>query len=50
MRYVTVRLQLGFGQSETVHKVIDVDLGKFMAVNILERLTRVSEDAWRQLL
>ena len=42
MRYVTVG-QLGSGQSVTVHKTIDVDSGKFMAVKILEQPTRASK-------
>jgi hypothetical protein len=52
MRYVTVvGGKLGSGQFGTVHKAIDVDLGKFMAVKILERPTRASkQEDWRQSL
>jgi hypothetical protein len=51
MRYVTVGPQLGSGQFGTVHKAIDVDSGKFMAVKILQRPTRASKlEDWKQSL
>ncbi|KAN0073555.1 hypothetical protein V8E54_008775, partial [Elaphomyces granulatus] len=52
MRYVpVVGGKLGSGQFGTVHKAIDVDSGKFMAVKILERPTRASkQEDWRQSL
>jgi hypothetical protein len=52
MRYVKVEGgNLGSGQFGTVHKAIDVDSGKFMAVKILERPTRASkQEEWRQSL
>jgi serine/threonine protein kinase len=37
MRYVEVGDPLGSGQFGTVHKAIDVDSGKFMAVKKIER-------------
>jgi hypothetical protein len=41
MKYVkVVEGKLGSGQFRTVHKAINVDSGKFMAVKILERPTR----------
>ncbi|KAI9777857.1 MAG: hypothetical protein M1839_008534 [Geoglossum umbratile] len=47
-RYVTVGGRLGSGAYGTVHKAIGVDLGKFMAVKILERPTRASkQEDWR---
>ncbi len=36
MRYVPVGDPLGSGQFGIVHKAIDVDTGKFMAVKIIE--------------
>ncbi|KAH8598558.1 kinase-like domain-containing protein [Bisporella sp. PMI_857] len=50
MRYViVVGGKLGSGQFGTVHKAIDVDSGKFMAVKILERPTSVSkQEDWRK--
>jgi hypothetical protein len=51
MRYVKAGPKLGSGQFGTVHKAIDVDSGKFMAVKILERPTRASkQEDWRQSL
>ncbi|KAF2258233.1 kinase-like protein [Lojkania enalia] len=51
MRYLTVGPKLGSGQFGTVHKAIDVDSGKLMAVKILVRPTRASEqEDWRQSL
>ena len=51
MRYVKVGPKLGSGQFAAVHKAIDVDSGKFMAVKILERPTRASkQEDWRQSL
>jgi hypothetical protein len=52
MRYVkVVGGKLGSGQFGTVHKAIDVDSGKFMAVKILERPTRASkQEEWKQSL
>jgi hypothetical protein len=49
MRYVkVVGGKLGSGQFRTVHKAIDVDSGKFMAVKILEQPTRKSkQEEWR---
>jgi serine/threonine protein kinase len=43
MRYVKVLPKLGSRQFGEVYKAIDVDLGKFMAVKILERPTRASK-------
>ena len=40
MRYVKVGPKLGSGQFGTIHKAINVDSGKFMAVEILEQPTR----------
>jgi hypothetical protein len=42
MRYVKCN-ELGSGQYGVVHKAIDVDLGKFMAVKIMRRPTRISK-------
>ena len=43
--------KLGSGQFGEVYKAIDIDSGKFMAVKILERSTRVlKQEDWRQLL
>lgn len=51
MRYVKVGPKLGSGQFGTVHKAIDVDSGKFLAVKILERPERASKQKdWRQSL
>ncbi len=51
MRYVKVGGALGSGQFGTVHKAIDVDSGKFMAVKILQRPTRASKiEDWKQSL
>ena len=52
MRYVKVEGgNLGSGQFETVHKVIDVDSGKLMAVKILKRPARASkQEDWRHSL
>jgi hypothetical protein len=51
MRYMKVGPKLGSGQFGTVHKAIDVDSGKFMAVKILERPTTASkQEEWRQSL
>jgi serine/threonine protein kinase len=49
MRYVkVVGGKLGSGQFGTVHKAIDVDSRKFMAVKILEQPTRKSkQEEWR---
>lgn len=48
MRYVKGEM-LGSGQFGEVRKAIDVDSGKFMAVKILERPTRVSkQEDWRK--
>jgi hypothetical protein len=52
MRYVKVH-QLGSGQFGNVHKAIDVDSGKFMAVKIIERPVNASEkehEEWRTSL
>lgn len=47
MRYV-VRGMLGSGQYGEVHKAIDVDSGKFMAVKILEQPSRKSkQEDWK---
>jgi hypothetical protein len=35
-----IRLKLGFRQFRIIYKAIDVDLGKFIAIKILERLIR----------
>jgi hypothetical protein len=44
MRYVkVVRDPLGSRQFGTVYKAIDVDLGKFMAVKIMQRPARISK-------
>ena len=43
MRYVTIGDRLGSRTYGTVYKAIDVDLGKFMAVKILERPMRASK-------
>jgi serine/threonine protein kinase len=49
MRYMKVGGKLGSGQFGTVHKAIDVDSGKFMAVKILERPIRASkQEDWRE--
>ncbi|KAG9238481.1 hypothetical protein BJ875DRAFT_511689 [Amylocarpus encephaloides] len=51
MRYGTVGGQLGSGEFGTVHKAIDVDRGKFVAVKILKRPTRASkQEGWLQSL
>ena len=50
MRYVKVGGELGSGQFGTVHKAIDVDSGKLMAVKILHRPTRASEEVWKRAL
>jgi serine/threonine protein kinase len=52
MRYVlAVGGKLGSGQFGTVYKAIDVDLGKFMAVKILEQPLRKSkQENWRIVL
>jgi serine/threonine protein kinase len=51
MRYVPVGPPLGSGQFGTVYKAIDVDSGKFMAVKIVERPEKLSQqEAWRKLL
>lgn len=52
MRYVTVvGGKLGSGQFGTVHKAIDLDSGKFMAVKILEQPARKSkQEVWKQSL
>ncbi len=51
MRYVPVGPPLGSGQFGTVYKAIDVDSGKFMAVKIVERPEKISQqEAWRKLL
>lgn len=51
MRYVTRGRKLGSGTFGTVHKAIDVDSGKFMAVKILERPMGVlKQEGWRQSL
>jgi serine/threonine protein kinase len=49
VRYVkVVGGKLGSGQFGTVHKAIDVDSGKVMAVKILEQPTRKSkQEEWR---
>jgi serine/threonine protein kinase len=52
MRYVEVH-QLGSGQYGAVHKAIDVDLGKFMAVKIIERpvnALKKEHEEWRKSL
>ena len=47
MRYVKVAGgRLGSGKFGTVHKAIDVDSGRFMAVKILERPTRASKQEY----
>ena len=47
MRYVKVGM-LGSGQFGEVHKAIDVDLGKFMAVKIMQRPAGISkQEDWR---
>jgi hypothetical protein len=51
MRYVTVGPKLGSGQFGTVHKAIDVDSGKFMAVKILVQPSGASkQEDWKQSL
>jgi len=51
IRYVKVGPELGSGQFGTVHKAIDVDSGKVMAVKILEQPTTASrQEHWRQSL
>jgi len=51
MRYVLRGGALGSGQYSTVHKVIDVDSGKFMAVKTLHQPTRLSKhEDWRKSL
>ena len=51
MRYMTVGPQLGSGQFRTVHKAIDADSGKLIAVKILVQPTRASRQKdWRQSL
>jgi hypothetical protein len=48
MRYEKVGDPLGSGQFGTVHKCIDADSGKFMAVKILKRPARISkQEEWR---
>ena len=50
MRYM-VGGMLGSRQFGTIHKAIDVDSGKFMAIKILERPTRaLKQEDWRQSL
>jgi hypothetical protein len=52
MRYVKVH-PLGSGQFGAVHKAIDVDSGKFMAVKIIERPVNASKkehEEWRKSL
>lgn len=51
MRYVPVGDPLGSVQFGTVHKVIDVDTGNFMAIKIIERPARASKQEhkeWRK--
>jgi serine/threonine protein kinase len=43
MRYVKVLPKLGSGQFREVYKAIDVNSGKFIAIKILEQLTRASK-------
>ncbi|OAA35516.1 Protein kinase-like domain protein [Metarhizium rileyi] len=43
MRYTIIGKQLGSGQFGVVHKAIDADKGKFMAVKILKQPTGASE-------
>ena len=51
MRYVTIGDRLGSGQFGDVYKVVDVDSWKFMAVKILRRPARISEQGeWRKTL
>ena len=52
MRYVRAEgSMLGSGQFGEVHKAIDVDLGKFMAVKILRRPTKPSkQEEWKMSL
>jgi hypothetical protein len=52
MRYVKIH-RLGSGQFGAVHKAIDVDSGKLMAVKILERPVNASkkeQEEWRKSL
>jgi len=52
MRYVNIH-RLGSGQFGAVYKAIDVDLGKFMAVKIIERPVNASkkeQEEWRRSL
>jgi hypothetical protein len=41
---------LGSGQFGTVHKCIDVDSGKFMAIKVLTRPRWISEQGWGEEL
>ena len=50
MRYEKVGPPLGSGQFGIVHKCIDADLGKFMAVKILTRPAGKSQEDWREEL
>ncbi|CAG8886341.1 unnamed protein product [Penicillium egyptiacum] len=50
MRYMKFG-KLGSGQFGAVYKVLDVDTGRFLAVKLLQRPERPSEEAgWRKLL
>ena len=50
MRYKNIGPPLGSGQFGIVHKCIDVDSGKFMAVKILKRPQGISQEDWREEL
>jgi hypothetical protein len=50
VRYEKVGSPLGSGQFGIVHKCIDADLGKFMAVKILTQPSRKSWEDWREEL
>jgi hypothetical protein len=50
MRYKNVGPPLGSGQFGIVHKYIDTDSGKFIAVKILTRPRGKSQENWREEL
>ena len=51
MRYVTVGKEIGSGHFGRVHKAIDVDSGKVMAVKIMRRPVKISEQReWKTTL
>ena len=50
MRYERVGSPLGWGQFGTVHKCVDADSGRFMAVKILKQPPGKSQKDWREEL